>query len=231
MAQIQSSLSFLLNNILILIGGMAMCFIHYNIVLENFNLSIPAGKTLALVGRSGGGKSTIKKCFPENIAYGLSKSDYTQEDLIQAAKKAQAYDFILQMKDGFQTRIGERGNRISGGQRQRIAIARVFLRKPKIILLDEATSALDEHSQEAVQKALSVLITESHATVVLVAHRLSTVMNAHSIVVIDNGRVLEQGTHNELVVQDGIYASMVQKQNKKMTDELDQKDKIDIGDL
>lgn len=263
-------------------GDLELCNVQFfyqmrpdNIVLENFNLSIPAGKTLALVGRSGGGKSTIinlllrfydakqgrllldgkpyknikvnqlRRLFgvvtqdtelfsltiEENIAYGLSKSDYTQEDLIQAAKKAQAYDFILQMKDGFQTRIGERGNRISGGQRQRIAIARVFLRKPKIILLDEATSALDEHSQEAVQKALSVLITESHATVVLVAHRLSTVMNAHSIVVIDNGRVLEQGTHNELVVQDGIYASMVQKQNKKLTDELDQKDKIDIGDL
>ena len=263
-------------------GDLELCNVQFfyqmrpdNIVLENFNLSIPAGKTLALVGRSGGGKSTIinlllrfydakqgrllldgkpyknikvnqlRRLFgvvtqdtelfsltiEENIAYGLSKSDYTQEDLIQAAKKAQAYDFILQMKDGFQTRIGERGNRISGGQRQRIAIARVFLRKPKIILLDEATSALDEHSQEAVQKALSVLIIESHATVVLVAHRLSTVMNAHSIVVIDNGRVLEQGTHNELVVQDGIYASMVQKQNKKLTDELDQKDKIDIGDL
>merc|ERR1712183_995498 len=100
--------------------------------------------------------------------------------------------------------------------------ARVFLRKPKIILLDEATSALDENSQEAVQLALTTLVKESNATVVLVAHRLTTVMNAHSIVVIDKGSVLEQGTHSELVALGGIYASMVEKQTKKMADELDQ---------
>lgn len=237
-----------------------------NIVLDNFNLTIPSGKTTALVGRSGGGKSTIinlllrfydakegcllldgekypsfkveqlRRLFgvvaqetelfaltvEENIAYGLNKDEYSMDDIIAAAKKAQAYEFITEMKDGFQTRIGERGNRLSGGQRQRIAIARVFLRKPKIILLDEATSALDENSQAAVQLALSTLIKESNATVVLVAHRLTTVMNAHSIVVIDKGSVLEQGTHSELVAEGGIYASMVEKQSKKMADELDQ---------
>ena len=156
----------------------------------------------------------------QNIAYGLNKDEYTMEELISAAKKAQAFEFISAMKDGFQTRIGERGNRLSGGQRQRIAIARVFLRKPRIILLDEATSALDENSQEAVQNALNTLITESKATVVVVAHRLSTVMNADSIVVIEQGVALEQGTPHELVERDGVYASMVQKQKKKETNEL-----------
>jgi ABC-type multidrug transport system fused ATPase/permease subunit len=158
----------------------------------------------------------------ENIAYGLDKEDYTMEDVISAAKKAYAHDFIVEMKDGYQTRIGERGNRLSGGQRQRLAIARVFLRKPKIILLDEATSALDENSQEAVQQALGNLMAESRATVVLVAHRLSTVVNADSICVIDKGTVLEQGNHAELVAKGGIYASMVEKQLKKKEDMLDQ---------
>lgn len=161
----------------------------------------------------------------ENIAYGLDKSEYTMDDIVNAAKKAFAHDFIVEMKDGYQTRIGERGNRLSGGQRQRIAIARVFLRRPKVILLDEATSALDENSQEAVQQALSTLIAESNSTVVLVAHRLSTVLNADSIVVIDKGTVLEQGNHDELLKLDGIYASMVKKQSRKKSDLLDQEDK------
>jgi len=238
-----------------------------NMVLENFDLEIPAGKTLALVGRSGGGKSTIinlllrfydpregqllldgkpyesmkvnhlRKLFgvvtqdtelfaltvEENIAYGLEKDSYTFEEVVEAAKKAYAHDFICQMKDGYQTRIGERGSRISGGQRQRLAIARVFLRRPRIILLDEATSALDENSQEAVQKALADLIEESQSTVVMVAHRLSTVVNADSICVIDKGRVLEQGNHQELAnMPGGIYASMVSKQLSKQGDMLDQ---------
>ncbi|KAL3936128.1 MAG: hypothetical protein SGBAC_008483 [Bacillariaceae sp.] len=240
-----------------------------NKVLQNFSLSIPAGKTVALVGRSGGGKSTIinlllrfydpkggkitldgqdyealkvqqlRRLFgvvtqetelfalsvEENIAYGLDKDEYTQEDVVEAAKKAFAHEFIAEMKDGYKTRIGERGNRLSGGQRQRLAIARVFLRRPKIILLDEATSALDENSQEAVHKALSNLIAESHATVVLVAHRLSTVVNADSICVVDQGSVLEQGNHDELVAKGGIYASMVAKQIKKKSDHLEQEEK------
>lgn len=158
----------------------------------------------------------------ENIAYGLSKDEYTMEDVVNAAKQACAHEFIVEMKDGYETRIGERGNRLSGGQRQRIAIARVFLRKPKVILLDEATSALDEHSQEAVQKALVNLISESNATVVLVAHRLSTVVGADNICVIDEGRVLEQGNHEELVSKGGVYASMVEKQIKKKADFIDQ---------
>merc|ERR1712137_821584 len=160
----------------------------------------------------------------ENIAYGLEKDvDYTHEDVVEAAKRAYAHDFICEMKDGYETRIGERGNRLSGGQRQRIAIARVFLRRPKIILLDEATSALDENSQEAVQQALTNLIEESNATVVMVAHRLSTVVNADSICVIDKGHVLEQGSHEELAQKkDGIYAAMVSKQLAKKGELLDQ---------
>ena len=246
-----------------------------NLVLESFDLDIPAGKTLALVGRSGGGKSTIinmllrfydpkqgkilldgkpyesmkvhqlRRLFgvvtqdtelfaltvEENIAYGLDKEDYTLEEVVDAAKKAYAHDFICDMKDGYQTRIGERGSRISGGQRQRLAIARVFLRKPKIILLDEATSALDENSQEAVQNALAVLIKESQSTVVMVAHRLSTVINADSICVIDKGRVLEKGSHEELAsIPGGIYASMVSKQMSKKGDLLDQGD-TDVSKL
>lgn len=158
----------------------------------------------------------------ENIAYGLDKDDYTMDDVINAARKAYAHEFISEMKDGYQTRIGERGNRLSGGQRQRIAIARVFLRRPKIILLDEATSALDENSQELVQEALANLIAECNATVVLVAHRLSTVQNADSICVIDKGTVLEQGNHDELLALGGIYSTMVKKQHKKKADLLDQ---------
>jgi ABC-type multidrug transport system fused ATPase/permease subunit len=244
-----------------------------NVVLQEFSLDIPAGKTIALVGRSGGGKSTIinlllrfydpkagrmlldgkpydsvkvnqlRRLFgvvtqetelfaltvEENIAYGLSKDEYTMDDVMEAATKACAHDFIVEMKDGYQTRIGERGNRLSGGQRQRLAIARVFLRKPKIILLDEATSALDENSQEAVQTALAKLIAESNATVVLVAHRLSTVVNADRICVIDKGTVLEQGDHEELVAKGGIYASMVTKQLSKRADLLDQEQKQKHG--
>ena len=168
----------------------------------------------------------------ENIAYGLNKDygEYKFEDVVEAAKNAYAHEFICEMKDGYQTRIGERGNRISGGQRQRIAIARVFLRKPKIILLDEATSALDENSQEAVHNALSNLIKESNATVVMVAHRLSTVKNADSICVIDKGQVLEQGSHDELVNKNGIYASMVSKNAQKKGDILDQEEEEEVQD-
>jgi ATP-binding cassette subfamily B protein len=144
------------------------------------------------------------------------------EDVHEAARRAQAHDFIMEMKDGYSTRVGERGGRISGGQRQRIAIARVFLRKPKIILLDEATSALDENSQQAVQDALNTLIKECNATVVLVAHRLSTVMNAHKIAVIEKGKVAEQGSHDDLVRLGGIYAKLVEKTNKKKENALNQ---------
>ena len=135
------------------------------------------------------------------------------------------------MKDGYLTRVGERGGRLSGGQRQRIAIARIFLRKPKICLLDEATSALDEDSQAAVQSALDALIASGGSggggegrgrTVVLVAHRLSTVMNAHKIAVIDQGAVVEEGTHDQLLEMGGVYSSLVRRQMAKKASVLSQ---------
>jgi ABC-type multidrug transport system fused ATPase/permease subunit len=145
----------------------------------------------------------------------------------------QAHDFIVAMKDGYLTRVGERGGRLSGGQRQRIAIARIFLRKPKICLLDEATSALDEDSQAAVQSALDALIASGGSggggggegrgrTVVLVAHRLSTVMNAHKIAVIDQGAVVEEGTHDQLLEMGGVYSSLVRRQMAKKASVLSQ---------
>jgi len=237
-----------------------------NKVLNGLDLTIPGGSVCALVGRSGGGKSTIinlvmrfydvrggyvrldgrdyttlkvaelrrligvvaqdtdlfARTIMENIAYGMPEDSYTIDDVMEAAKQAQAHDFIMEMKDGYQTRVGERGGRISGGQRQRIAIARIFLRKPKIILLDEATSALDEDSQAAVQDALDRLIRVGGSTVIVVAHRLSTVRHADKIAVIDKGRVLEQGNHDALLAQGGVYSSLVKKQTAKEASTLEQ---------
>ena len=212
-----------------------LCLYHYQFLLINCSTQTPIHPsihpyTLTYIHK----KETelFALTVEENIAYGLNKDngEYKFEDVVEAAKNAYAHEFICEMKDGYQTRIGERGNRISGGQRQRIAIARVFLRKPKIILLDEATSALDENSQEAVHNALSNLIKESNATVVMVAHRLSTVKNADSICVIDKGQVLEQGTHDELVNKNGIYASMVSKNAQKKGDILDQEEEEEVQD-
>ena len=230
-----------------------------NRVLSDLSLVIPGGSVCALVGRSGGGKSTIISMLMRfydprtgsisvdgrdlrrlrlqdfrrrigtvaqdtplfarsvlgNITYGLEPHEYTMEEVVAAAKKAQAHEFIAAMKDGYETRVGERGGRLSGGQRQRIAIARVFLRRPSVCLLDEATSALDEDSQAAVQASLDALIAEGGATVVLVAHRLSTVMNAHKIAVVDKGGVIEEGDHAALVAAGGVYAALVQKQTAK----------------
>lgn len=255
-----------------------------NMVLKGLDLVVPGGKVTALVGRSGGGKSTIismlmrfydprdgsitldgrdlktlrvgdlrrligvvaqdtplfARSIRSNIAYGLEDHEYTMDEVVEAAKKAQCHEFITAMKDGkpihealvaprftgfwagYDTRVGERGGRVSGGQRQRIAIARIFLRRPKICLLDEATSALDEDSQAAVQEALDSLISLGGATVVLVAHRLSTVMNADKIAVIDGGVVIEEGSHSALVERGGVYANLVRKQTLKRAALIDQ---------
>ncbi|KAJ8606746.1 hypothetical protein CTAYLR_009737 [Chrysophaeum taylorii] len=238
------------------------------LVLDSLDLAIPANTTCALVGRSGGGKSTIvsmllrfydpksgvvrldgvdvrtldvrryrrrfgvvmqdtplmARSIKTNIAYGL-ESEPTLGEVEAAAKKAYAYDFVSAMRDGFDTRVGERGGRLSGGQRQRIAISRVFLRQPKIVLLDEATSALDEESQAAVQKSLDALIARGGSTVVLVAHRLTTVVAADKIAVVDSGRIIEQGTHHSLVSKhDGIYAALVKRQLAKAAQHLDDDD-------
>jgi ATP-binding cassette subfamily B (MDR/TAP) protein 1 len=153
----------------------------------------------------------------DNIRYGITNSSQQRSDkeigeqVIDAAKKAYAHDFIMNLPDTYQTRVGEKGVQLSGGQRQRIAIARALINDPKILLLDEATSALDSKSESVVQRALDVAA--KHRTTIMIAHRLSTVRNADKIVVLSRGVVAEQGTHNELISRNGVYASLVQKQD------------------
>eukprot|EP00965_Chrysotila_dentata_P095303 3150132-Pleurochrysis_carterae.AAC.2 len=155
----------------------------------------------------------------ENIAYGAPA--HTEAELLRAAESAQAHQFISSFEDGYATRVGERGQRLSGGQKQRIAVARALLRKPRLLCLDEATSALDAESEALVQKALDALIWTGDHTVVLVAHRLSTVVNAHAIAVVDGGRIAQTGTHAQLLAdKHGIYASLVAKQMHKQAEEL-----------
>ncbi|WP_248927124.1 ABC transporter ATP-binding protein [Paenibacillus hamazuiensis] len=216
--------------------------------LDNFNLSIPAGKTVALVGPSGAGKSTILSLlmgfykpqsgeilfdshesslmsFPElrsctayvsqdtflfdgtirdNIVCG--KEGASELELIRAAKEANAHDFIMALPDGYDTEIGERGVKLSGGQKQRIAIARAILKDAPILLLDEATSALDSETELQVQDALNKLMKQR--TTIVIAHRLSTIHHADLIAVIDRGQVVEQGTHQELIGRNGLYAKL-----------------------
>ena len=215
-------------------------------VLHGINLDIPAGKTLALVGPSGGGKSTTCALLPrfydatsghitidgtdirnvtleslrnqvgvvqqdvylfegtvrDNILYGNPQA--TQEQMEWAAKQAHLHDFIMSLPDGYDTFVGERGARLSGGQKQRVAIARVFLRNPRILILDEATSALDNESEQQVQISLEALA--QNRTTLVIAHRLSTIRNADVICVIDDGNVVERGSHEQLMELDGIYA-------------------------
>lgn len=224
-------------------------------VLKDLSLDILKGKTVALVGPSGGGKSTICNLIPrfyeinsgtimiddydirnlsrsslrshigivaqdvflfagtikENIAYGkLGASD---EEIIEAAKKANIHEFVLGLEDGYETYVGERGVKLSGGQKQRISIARAFLMNPDVLILDEATSALDNVTEMQIQQALEKL---SHGrTTIVVAHRLSTVKNADTIVVITNEGIEEIGSHEELISQNGIYANLYQYQFKE----------------
>jgi ABC-type multidrug transport system fused ATPase/permease subunit len=242
-------------------------------VLTGVNLVIPAGGVCALVGRSGGGKSTMvhmllrfydpkegeiqidgkdlrsynlrsvhkhigivaqdtqlfANTIRQNIAYGLEDGSYTDEDIFEAARQAFAHDFISGFPEGYNTRCGERGVRLSGGQKQRIAIARVFLRRPRMLFLDEATSALDTESEALVQEALDKLIQHDGVkrTVVLVAHRLSTVMNADKIAVIDKGKVVEEGNHEALVDAGGVYSKLVSRQIAKQASTLNEEAVVD----
>jgi subfamily B ATP-binding cassette protein MsbA len=222
-------------------------------VLKNINLTIEKGKTLALVGPSGGGKSTLADLVPrfydptegEVLIDGISLKDYdlesirqhigvvTQEsilfndtifnniafgmphvgeaDVIQAAKIANAHEFISQTENGYQTFIGERGSKLSGGQRQRLSIARAVLKNPPILILDEATSALDSESEKLVQEALFNLM--KNRTSIVIAHRLSTIQHANEIAVIQNGEVAERGTHEQLNSANGLYRKLVSIQN------------------
>jgi ABC-type multidrug transport system fused ATPase/permease subunit len=238
-------------------------------VLKGVSLKIPRGAVCALVGRSGGGKSTIvsllcgnyaplrgyisvggvdlaqlrlsdyrqrigvvqqdtelfNESIERNIAFGSNES-YTQDDLFQAARQANCLDFIEGFEDGFATKVGERGVKISGGQRQRIAIARIFIRKlANFLLMDEATSALDSESEAMVQSSIDTLMKDhSRPTVLLVAHRLSTVVNADIIAVVEGGRIVEQGTHIELLQRGGIYSKLVEKQVRKIANSITEQD-------
>jgi len=226
-----------------------------NLVLKGVDLDMMPGTTTAIVGKSGGGKSTLvhllmrfyepsdgsilldgrdmkelssrsvrtlcgfvsqdtqlfAKSVEENLAYGLGRP-YTREELEAACRAANAHEFILEMEEGYETRVGEKGIMLSGGQRQRLAIARCFLRQPRMLFLDEATSALDAENEGLVQEAIEKLIEKGDCTVVLIAHRLSTVINANQIAVVHKGNIIELGPHDDLVKLGGIYAALVKRQ-------------------
>ena len=222
-------------------------------VINDASITIRKGETVALVGASGGGKSTLSELIPrfydvqsgDVLFDGVSIRDFDQESLrqrmsivsqdtvlfndsiegnilmgrpnathdevIEASKIANAHTFIVASHDGYNTNIGDRGTKLSGGQRQRLSIARAVLKNPEILILDEATSALDTESEKLVQDALSKLL--KGRTSIVIAHRLSTIYNADRIYVIDQGRVAEQGTHQELLAKGGIYANLIQMQS------------------
>jgi len=221
-------------------------------VLTNISLNIRKGETIALVGPSGGGKSTLMDLIPRfhapasgnilidghdykdltvesiraqmgtvnqesllfndtifnNIAF--AKPDASEEEVIAAAKIANAHEFILNTEHGYQSFVGDRGNRLSGGQKQRICIARAVLANPPIMLLDEATSALDTESEKLVQEALNNLM--KNRTSIIIAHRLSTIQHADRIIVIDKGEIIEEGSHTQLIAQQGLYKRLIDMQ-------------------
>ena len=223
-----------------------------NVVLDGIGFTVDEGSVCALVGKSGGGKSTLvhlllrfydpqagrislggvdyrdlnlaslhkqigvvsqetqlfNATIRENIAYGAPP--HTDAELAEATRAACASEFIASFEDGLLTRVGERGQRLSGGQKQRIAIARCLLRKPKLLLLDEATSALDAESEHVVQEAIDRLM--KNRTTVVVAHRLSTIRSADVICVVEKGKLVERGTHDELYAQEGLYHQLVKRQ-------------------
>jgi len=227
------------------------------LIMDGFDLAVHSGETLALVGPSGGGKSTVislverfydpnegvvtfegndlktlnvsslrdkvglvaqeptlfNMSIAENIR--LAWPDATEEDIIQAAKMANAYDFIMEFAHGFDTQVGERGIQLSGGQKQRVAIARAIVKRPKVLLLDEATSALDSESEQIVQEALDNIMASVETTTIMIAHRLSTIRNADRIAFIAKGKVTEIGTHDELMQKvNGRFRRLVRAQNR-----------------
>lgn len=222
-------------------------------ILKDINLSIEKGETVAFVGMSGGGKSTLINLIPrfydvtsgqilidghnikdfltgslrnqiglvqqDNILFSdtvkenilLGRPTATDEEVVEAAKMANAHDFIMNLPQGYDTEVGERGVKLSGGQKQRLSIARIFLNNPPILILDEATSALDLESESIIQEVLDVL--SKDRTTLIVAHRLSTITHADKIVVIENGNIVETGTHRELIAKQGAYEHLYSIQN------------------
>lgn len=170
-------------------------------------------KLVALVGQE---PILYGRSIRENILFGFlapgTEDVPSEEDMIEAAQRANAHDFISNFPDGYDTEVGERGTQLSGGQKQRIAIARALVRRPKVLILDEATSALDAESESVVQAAIDRMIAEGSMTVIVIAHRLSTIKNANTIVVLKDGQAVEQGTHEELVALGGVYHGLVAKQ-------------------
>lgn len=160
---------------------------------------------VALVGQE---PVLFARTVQENVTYGLS--DIPMEAVTQAATKANAHNFIASLPKGYETSVGEKGTQLSGGQKQRVAIARALIRNPRVLILDEATSALDAESEHIVQQALNNIMREH--TVLVIAHRLSTVEKADNIIVIDKGRVAEQGSHSQLMASGGLYNKLVQRQ-------------------
>jgi ATP-binding cassette subfamily B protein len=221
-------------------------------ILHGVDLDVPAGKTLAIVGSSGAGKSTISRLLfrfydiddgavkidgqdlrdvtqssvraaigivPQdtvlfndtifyNIAYGRPSA--SREEVEEAAKLARIHDFVLSLPDGYMTRVGERGLKLSGGERQRVSIARTILKRPKLLVFDEATSALDTRTEKEIQESLRQI--SAGVTTLVIAHRLSTVVDADQIAVLDKGAVVERGTHRDLLAADGVYAQMWRRQ-------------------
>jgi len=225
------------------------------VILNEINLTIPKGKTIALVGSSGAGKSTLADLVPRfhdvsggqllidgknikdyslnslrqhisivtqepilfndtiaaNIA--LGKPDATMDEIKEAAKIANAYDFIVKKEQGFDTMIGDRGSKLSGGERQRLTIARAVLKNPPILILDEATSALDTESEKLVQDAINNMM--QHRTSIVIAHRLSTIRHADEIIVLQKGNIVERGNHDQLLAQNGYYKKLIEMQEVK----------------
>lgn len=238
-------------------------------VLDHINFHIDAGKSIALVGPSGGGKTTICSLLPrfydvkhgsikvdgkdirsltleslrnaigivqqdvylftgsvkENIAYG--RPGASDEEIMEAAKKANIHEFIISLPDGYDTYVGERGTRLSGGQKQRISIARVFLKDPKILILDEATSALDNESERHIQKSLEELA--KNRTTITIAHRLSTIRNADEIIVINENGMEERGSHEELMERNGVYAKYYKLQFEGLDYDAQTKEMIHVN--